>query len=244
MPPAYLEGMLYWMSEPRLGQSDKRAIVSFNIVTSVFDVIPCPLCIATWNDSSPCYAFVAELEGFLCAVLADPVADELDIWKWELGQWNRAYKIYLKSWPDFSLRTNIVVPLAIDPTDGRVLLSTGRKLGLYNPLKQEIENSLSLDQSPPFTPKKQASCLRVLPELGITKCTPIDKSSSLWEPSLDRYESFAQTSSASLGENLSNSNSQTKEDLRMSCKLMPLVPMLYEENLTYYPCRPKLRQLE
>lgn len=140
------------MSEPRLGQSVKRAIVSFNIATSVFDVIPCPLCIAIWNNYSPCHAFVAELEGFLCSVLADPVADELDIWKWELGQWNRAYKIYLKSWSDCSLRTNIVVPLAIDPTDGRVLLSTGRKLGLYNPLKQAIENPFSLDQRPSIVP--------------------------------------------------------------------------------------------
>jgi hypothetical protein len=95
---------------------------------------------------------VAELEGFLCSVLADPVADELDIWRWELGQWNRAYKIYLKSWSDCSLGTNIVVALAIDPTDGRVLLSTGRKLGLYNPLKQAIENPFSLDQRPSIVP--------------------------------------------------------------------------------------------
>ncbi|CAN6345999.1 unnamed protein product [Urochloa humidicola] len=187
MPPAYLEGMLYWMSEPRLGQSHTRAIVSFNIATSVFDVIPCPLFMAIWNNSSSCDAFVTELEGVLCAVLADPVADELDIWKWELGQWDRAYTIYLKSWPDCSLRTNIVVPLAIDPTDGRLLLSTGRKLGLYNPLKQVIENSFALDQKPLFTcNKKEASCLEVVPELGITKCTPIDKKSSLWESSVDR----------------------------------------------------------
>jgi hypothetical protein len=27
VPPAYLEGMLYWMSEPRLSQSHKRAVV-------------------------------------------------------------------------------------------------------------------------------------------------------------------------------------------------------------------------
>jgi hypothetical protein len=31
MPPAYLEGTLYWMSKPRLGQSHNRDIISFNI---------------------------------------------------------------------------------------------------------------------------------------------------------------------------------------------------------------------
>lgn len=238
MPPAYLEGMLYWMSEPRLGQQHKRAIISFNITTSVFDVIPCPLCIEIWTDSSPCPAFVVELEGVLCAVLANPGTDELDIWKWELDQWKRSYTIYLKSWPDYSLSTEIVVPLAIDPTDGRVLLSTGRMLGLYNPLKQAVENSFALDQKPYSTPEKQGSCLGVLADLK-----HIDKN-SLWEPSLDWYQSSAQTSSASLGENLSHSNDRSKEELNKMCrKLMPLVPMLYEESLAYYPSCPKTRLL-
>ncbi|GJM89659.1 hypothetical protein PR202_ga05868 [Eleusine coracana subsp. coracana] len=82
MPPTYLEGVLYWMSELRLGQSYEMAIVSFDIATNVFDVIPCPSCIAMWNEG-PCLAFVAELEGMLCAILANPVAEELDIWKLE-----------------------------------------------------------------------------------------------------------------------------------------------------------------
>jgi hypothetical protein len=35
MPPTYLEGVFYWMSEPRLGQSSERAIMSFDIATRV-----------------------------------------------------------------------------------------------------------------------------------------------------------------------------------------------------------------
>jgi hypothetical protein len=142
MPPAYLEGTLYWMSEPRLGQIHNRGIISFNIGTKAFNIIPCPRCV----ERNPYHAFVVELEGTLCAVLADPVADNLDIWKWELGQWGRAYTICLKSVPDYSLGANIVVPLASDPTVGRILLSTGRKLGFYNALKQTIEKSFALDQ--------------------------------------------------------------------------------------------------
>ncbi|KAJ1263887.1 hypothetical protein BS78_09G220500 [Paspalum vaginatum] len=241
MPPAYLEGMLYWMSEPRLGESNKRSIISFNIATRIFDVLPCPSRVETWNSNNIDHAFVVELEGVLCAVLADPIVDEMDIWKWELGQWDRKYTIYLKYWPDYSLRTNIVVPLAIDPTDRRVLLSTGRKLGLYDPLKRTTENYFTLDQEPLFTPKKRASCLGVLQEFRIAECTHNGNSSSQWKPSLDRYES-CQTSGASHGDNLSHSNDQTKEELNRMSR-MPLVPMLYEESLQHYPARSKFRYL-
>jgi ribosomal protein S16 len=83
--------------------------------------------------------------------------------------------------PDYSLGANIVVPLATDPTDGRILLSTGRKLGFYNPLKQTIEKSFALDQM-------------ALHQVNGT-----------------------------------------------SSKLMPLVPILYEESLAYCPLAKKVR---
>ncbi|CAL4909313.1 unnamed protein product [Urochloa decumbens] len=234
MPPAYLEGMLYWMSEPRLGQSHKRAIVSFNIATKIFDVIPCPSCIAICDSNSPCLAYVVELEGVLCAVLADPAVNGLDVWKWELGQWDRAYTIYLNSWPDYSLGTNIVMPLAVDPTDGKVLLSTGRKLGLYSPLKQTIENSFALDQMPHFARKELKSCLEVHPDCS-SRCKHVGNKASRWKPSLDRCESFAQPSRYSRGQS---------EELNRTSKLMPLVPMLYEESLAYYPGPVKARILK
>ena len=40
MPPAYLAGALYWMTDPRLGDSDARAVVSFDITRSEFAVFP------------------------------------------------------------------------------------------------------------------------------------------------------------------------------------------------------------
>ncbi|KAM0865606.1 hypothetical protein ACQ4PT_043154 [Festuca glaucescens] len=149
MPPAYLSGVLYWMSEPRLGQSYKRAVVSFDIPTQMFSIIPCPPCIAMWNDASPCQAFVVELEGTLCVVLADPVADELDIWKLEHDRWDRAYKVYLDGWLGYSCDSfgiSVVTLLAVDPKDGRILLNTGMKLGLYDPVRRTIENLYDLDE--------------------------------------------------------------------------------------------------
>ncbi|CAN6341245.1 unnamed protein product [Urochloa humidicola] len=220
MPPAYLEGMLYWMSEPRLGQSHERAIVSFNIATRTFDVIPCPSRIAkSWDSQSPRRAFVAELEGVLYAVLANQVRDELCLWKREHGQWDRSYTIYLKSCLDYSLGTNIVVPWAIDPTDGRILLSTGRRLGFYDPLKQEVENYIALDQVPILKRK----------EPGNGDQMPLDQPSG---------------SSTSSGKDLPHSIDQPEEPNGMSCNLSPLVPMLYEESLAYYPTPGRARMLQ
>ncbi|CAL5096029.1 unnamed protein product [Urochloa decumbens] len=223
MPPAYLEGMLYWMSEPRLGHSHERAIVSFNIGTRMFGVIPCPSRIArSWDSHSPRRAFVAELEGVLYAVLANQVRDELCLWKWEHGQWDRSYTIYLKSCLDYSPRTNIVVPWAIDPTDGRILLNTGMRLGFYDPVKQGVENYIALDQVPILKRKEQIWC-------------PGDTDQML----LDQPSNF----STSSGRDLSHSIDQSEELNGMSCNLSPLVPMLYEENLAYYPVPARARIL-
>jgi hypothetical protein len=148
MPPAYLDGVLYWMSEPRLGQSCEWAVISFDIITKMFDVIPCPPWFARWYSRNRCRAFVVELVGVLCAVLADPIADSLDVWKLEQGQWGRAYTIHLKACPDYSVGANVVLPLAVDPDGGRILLSTGRKIGLYDPVGQTIRSLCSLDHVP------------------------------------------------------------------------------------------------
>jgi hypothetical protein len=89
MTSAYLEGKLYWMREPRLGPHHDRAIISFTIATRMFDVICCPSRIAkrSWSGQSSRRAFVAELEGVLCAILANPTGDELYMHV-ETGAWS------------------------------------------------------------------------------------------------------------------------------------------------------------
>ncbi|KAK1697065.1 hypothetical protein QYE76_013762 [Lolium multiflorum] len=126
MPPAYLDGVLYWMSEPR----------------------------------NHCRAFVVELAGLLCAVLADPVADSLDVWKLEHGQWDRAHTIHLKACPDYSVGANVVVPLAFDADGGRILLSTGRKIGLYDPSK--ISSSPRRRRPPQPSARARPRCLSLV----------------------------------------------------------------------------------
>jgi hypothetical protein len=209
MPPAYLSGILYWMSEPRLGQSYKRAIVSFDIAMRTFSIIPCPPCIAMWSDTSPCQAFVVELEGTLCVVLADPVAGELDIWKLEHDRWDRAYKVYVGGWLGYwccSLGANVVMPLAVDPSDGRILLNTGRKLGLYDPVRRTIENIYDLDE-----------VLRL------------------------EHRQFFDELPNSQGKHCSREVPLLGENLHS--KILPWVPMLYEESLASYPRAPIARGL-
>uniref|UniRef100_A0A0D9W7X1 F-box domain-containing protein n=1 Tax=Leersia perrieri TaxID=77586 RepID=A0A0D9W7X1_9ORYZ len=146
MPPAYLAGFLYWKSEPRLGPSYEWSIVAFDIDRKMFDLIHCPSCLPKWSSESPCYAFVAELDGLLCVVYADPVTDMLEIWKLGHGQWDKAYTLCLKKFPGYSLGTNVVIPLAQYMRDGRILLSTGRKIAYYDPTKHNIEDVYSVDE--------------------------------------------------------------------------------------------------
>ncbi|XBJ27254.1 hypothetical protein VPH35_004549 [Triticum aestivum] len=147
-PPVHVGGALYWMSDPRLGRSRERAVVSFDVATRTFDVVPCPACIAAWSGTSPCRASVAELGGALHAVLADPAANSLDVWRLERGGsgWGRACVIRLDGAPPgYDLGTNDVVPLAVHPDDGRVLLSAGRRIGLYDPAEQTVQDLRSLE---------------------------------------------------------------------------------------------------
>uniref|UniRef100_A0ACD5T7P1 Uncharacterized protein n=1 Tax=Avena sativa TaxID=4498 RepID=A0ACD5T7P1_AVESA len=207
MPPAYVGGVLYWMSDPRLGRSRERAIVSFDISTRLFDTIPCPSCIVVWSSTSPCRAFVVELQGALCAVLADPVANSLDVWRLKRGRgiWGRVCMIRLEASPDYSLVTNVVVPMAVDPEDGKILLNTGRKVGAYDPVKQTIQNLYSLHEVP-----------LVASERHLEVC----------------QGSHFTASSLSSGD---NSTVFTDQPVRMDSEIMPLVPMLYEESLACYP---------
>ncbi|TVU20344.1 hypothetical protein EJB05_36549, partial [Eragrostis curvula] len=237
MPPTYLAGMMYWMSEPRLGQSSKRAIVSFDIQSELFSIIPCPPCIALWNSRNRCPAFVVELEGLLCAVLANPVEEKLYIWKLKHGRWDRAYTVYLKGWSGYSLETNVVVPWAVDPKDGRILLNTGRKVGLYDPSRRFIETLYDLDEVLGVRGTEQSSGLGVYDGIHFTKCKNSVNKYGTWKPPLQKHRVFDVCSPTSPGNNFAcSSATQSLEEINPSYTgSMPLIPLLYEESLESYP---------
>ncbi|CAL5057127.1 unnamed protein product [Urochloa decumbens] len=74
------------------------------------------------------------------------VAGELVIWKLERNEWDIAYLVCLKASPDYSLLSNNVMPMAVDPKDGRILLSTGRKMGFYDRVNETIEKLYDADE--------------------------------------------------------------------------------------------------
>ncbi|CAN6252739.1 unnamed protein product [Urochloa humidicola] len=225
MPPTYLEGVLYWMSDPRLSQSYQRAIMSLDIATNTFGVIPCPPYIAKWNRS-PCRAFVVELEGKLCAVLADQLAKELDIWKVENGRWERTHIIQLEGWSSYSLGCAVVVPWAVYPKDGKILLNAGRKLGIYDPARQSIESLYDLD------------------ELLSTKSTTESSGVGAGGPFQIKDKSSDKCCRASKPPFQQNKVSDVCATVHSSyTEFMPLVPILYEESLASYPRVCKERQL-
>ena len=245
MPPAYLAGVLYWMSDPRLGECDERAIVSFDITTREFVVIPCPSCIAMWNNGSASNAFVVELEGTLCAVLADPDAEELNIWRREHDQWHSAYTVYLEGWPGYSLGANVVVPWAIDPKDGKILLNTGRKLGFYDPARRFIENLYDLEEVLRVWSTVQSSRVGVRGNLHIAKYKHDVEKFCSQESLLMQHKILDDPSPALSGNSSACSGGEQCLERRNSLytEIMPLVPMLYEESLTSYPRKRKSRVL-
>lgn len=244
MPPTYIKGLLYWMSEPRLGQSYERAIVSFDIAANSFGVISCPSCIVTWNNRCPSLAFVVELEGSLCAVLANPIAEELDVWKLENGEWSIAYKVNLKGWSGYSLSADVVMPLAVDPKDGRILLNTGKKLGIYDPRRHSIESLYDLDEMLHIRSAENSSHFGVCKGLDVNKCKHSVKKSCTWKPPARQLKIFIGSSPALSNISASSSGAPPLEETNRYTRIMPLVPILYEESLASYPRVRKARCLE
>jgi F-box interacting protein len=144
MPPAHVNGVLYWMSEPQ-PQTDAgdRVVVAFDIPTRAFSILPS---CSTVDAADP---FLVELQGLLSLVVPNTEEDELQIWMMrEHGTWFSAYKICLQNQPYFSLsqEENVVVPLEIDSKTGRILLNTGRALGYYDTRTCTLDLLYSLDQ--------------------------------------------------------------------------------------------------
>uniref|UniRef100_A0A0D9WZG5 Uncharacterized protein n=1 Tax=Leersia perrieri TaxID=77586 RepID=A0A0D9WZG5_9ORYZ len=188
----------------------------------------------------------SELEGMLCVVLANRFEEELDIWKLDHGQWDRAYKVYLKGWPGYSLGANVVVPMAVDPKDGRILLNTGRKLGLYNPTKRVIEDLYCIDKLLPVKHTDEMHHIKHTKRSSHQlKCQHSVRKFRIWLSPLEHDRFFYEPPPALSWRNSSCSSdmSSSKELYPLDNEIMPLVPILYEDSLASYPLAIKPRCL-
>ncbi|KAF7011654.1 hypothetical protein CFC21_025933 [Triticum aestivum] len=240
MPPAYVAGVFYWMGDPLLGPINEQVIVAFDIARNEYDTIPCPSHIARWCSNGRRHGFVTELQGTLCVVLADSMEDELQIWKQEHDRWDRAYTICLKAWPDYSLVSNVVVPLSIDSKDGRIMLSTGRKVGLYDPIGKTLERLCAVDGMPRCTGKR-----RELPRAseGLQRPSKRPRSGHNIHGCMESVTGQDILQASSL-KKCSNNMSMEKLNAEIPSAIMSAVPLLYEESLTSYPRVLKKRLLD
>uniref|UniRef100_R7W5Y4 Uncharacterized protein n=1 Tax=Aegilops tauschii TaxID=37682 RepID=R7W5Y4_AEGTA len=165
--------------------------------------------------------------------------------KLEHGRWDRACKICLEDCSGYSLGADVVVPLAVDPKDGRIMLNTGRKLGLYDPTKQSVENLYDLDEVLRVTSSEQSPRVGVYEDVQMTKCGHHVEKFCLPKSPLEQPTFFDEPSPKLSGKQFTCSNGVQPLEGRtpLDSKVMPLVPMLYEESLASFPRVCKTRWL-
>uniref|UniRef100_J3N3K1 F-box associated beta-propeller type 3 domain-containing protein n=1 Tax=Oryza brachyantha TaxID=4533 RepID=J3N3K1_ORYBR len=139
-PPVYVDGKLYWMADAnlagRLPGSRCDEILALDNSTWRFEVVPGP--------PRRHVLSIVELRDTLCAACSCLGGDTLELWTMKDGHsWSVQSEIDLGGCsPEYSPDT--AVPLAVDGSDGRILLSTGRSLGYYDPGTAELETIYSL----------------------------------------------------------------------------------------------------
>ncbi|TVU30291.1 hypothetical protein EJB05_21901, partial [Eragrostis curvula] len=136
MPPQYANGKIYWIVDAELEQMPSALeILVLDVITRKFEVLQGPPCI---GDNNKCMS-ILELQQVLCVAISHHTTGIMEIWAMVYsGSWSVKYNIELKRFsPEYS--TKLTTPLAVDARDGRILLSTGRSLGYYDPKTAELE---------------------------------------------------------------------------------------------------------
>jgi F-box interacting protein len=134
--PTFANGKICWLVEPNLEQASPTCeVVAFNVQSEEFEVLQGPQCNHPVGRMS-----IICLKDALCVACSNKSINVIDIWmrKEDNGTWLREYRIDLtKFYPEYS--SEETTPLAIDPKDGRILLSTGWSLGYYDPKTAALE---------------------------------------------------------------------------------------------------------
>ncbi|KAK1692364.1 hypothetical protein QYE76_009061 [Lolium multiflorum] len=135
--PAYSNGKIYWVVEPKLGPcSAVSQLVAFNTWDREFEVL----------QGSPCSNFdsrrvsIVELYDTICMACYDEDKNAIDIWRMkdDDGAWCVECRIELEEFsPEYSSQRTTL--LSSDPVDGRILLNTGWSLGYYDPKAVTLE---------------------------------------------------------------------------------------------------------
>ena len=86
---------------------------------------------------------ILELYGTLCISYSGQSRNTVDLWMMkDASIWFMEYHIVLDE------LSKKAAPLAVDPTDGRILLNTGLSLGYYDPKTAAFETLIIADRIP------------------------------------------------------------------------------------------------
>uniref|UniRef100_A0A0E0JCK4 F-box domain-containing protein n=1 Tax=Oryza nivara TaxID=4536 RepID=A0A0E0JCK4_ORYNI len=136
VPPVHVAGKMHWMGEQR-----RLGILVFDVSTMAFDTMPAPPALPDAGG-----AVLATLAGKLCVAHSCRETETMSIWAksaGDEGEWETLHVIDLARWPAFSPRAaELVVPMAVDGRDGRVLLDAGKALGYYDARSTTLETTL------------------------------------------------------------------------------------------------------
>jgi F-box interacting protein len=141
MQPVHVEGKLYWMVDPNLAGTKSSPtpgsgceILALDVGTEEFEVLQGPRC-SSYDEITS----IVELDGNVCVVCSDRGANALVIWTLDAGNvWAIKRRVELREF-SHEYSSQETAPMAVDPTDGRLLLSTGRALGYYSPTTRTVE---------------------------------------------------------------------------------------------------------
>ncbi|KQK02090.1 hypothetical protein BRADI_3g60311v3 [Brachypodium distachyon] len=157
VPPVFVHGKMYWMGKPDHHRGNNNMIMALEIKTEAFDVLPGPL-VDLDNDGGR--MLVAELGGELCVAHSCPNTETMTIWTkttetMEEGQagWKRELAVAGVLAEDGGGAGGSGGG-AVDG-GGRVLLDTGREVGVYDPRNKTMRTVYSLKYVEPWRSRRQ-----------------------------------------------------------------------------------------
>ncbi|KAM0855334.1 hypothetical protein ACQ4PT_049828 [Festuca glaucescens] len=142
---AYSNGKIYWVVEPKLGPCSSAVceLVVFDTCDKEFEVLQGP----SRSNLGTGRVSILELYGVICIACPDDGKNVIDLWMMKDGDgaWCVEYRIDLDKFsPEYSsLQTKL---MCADPTDGRILLNTGRSLGYYDPKTAALQTIYTLGE--------------------------------------------------------------------------------------------------
>jgi F-box interacting protein len=137
-PPAHVNGKLHWLPyRIDLGKGSSAAgseIVVLDVSTRKFELLQGPPC----SHNSSEQLSIVELQELVCVTCLHKSTCIMEIWETKgNGLWSVRYNIELGRFSPEYL-PELATPMAVDPKDGRILLSTGRALAYYDSKTMEL----------------------------------------------------------------------------------------------------------